>query len=180
MDFVGLVTEFQRFPWVSLLSTRRAFALLTLALGFPGRVFARWLIGVAAIQTEQGFDSPQLGLQCGDFSLEASHLGSKSFAVGTGLLRDAPTLPVSASQVPLLSSYDFYSFILLVSRLPEVWRRVKQICGPTQKWYLSKQQKSAPRREQEGVDALKLRGECVAILATLPLSTLASPYQKCS
>ncbi|WP_345442839.1 hypothetical protein, partial [Deinococcus caeni] len=42
---------------------------------------------------------------CGDFSLEASHLGSKSFAVGTGLLRDAPTLPVSASQVPLLSSY---------------------------------------------------------------------------
>ncbi|WP_345446582.1 DNA methyltransferase, partial [Deinococcus caeni] len=43
---------------------------------------------------------------CGDFSLEASHLGSKSFAVGTGLLRDAPTLPVSASQVPLLSSYS--------------------------------------------------------------------------
>ena len=68
------------------------------------------LISFIRPSAEQGFDSPQLGLQCGDFSLEASHLGSKSFAVGTGLLRDAPTLPVSASQVPLLSSYDQSSF----------------------------------------------------------------------
>ena len=36
LDFVGLVTEFQRFPWVSLLPTRRAFTLLTLTFGFPG------------------------------------------------------------------------------------------------------------------------------------------------
>ncbi|WP_353542887.1 hypothetical protein, partial [Deinococcus xinjiangensis] len=40
-----------------------------------------------------------------DFSLEASHLGSKSFTIGTGLLRNSLTLPVSRSPVPLLSSY---------------------------------------------------------------------------
>ena len=105
LDFVGLVAKFQRFSWVPWLSARRAFALLALTFGFPGRVFARWLIGVAAIQSEKGFDSPQFGLQCGDFSLEANHLDSKSFTVGTGLLRNALTLPASASQVPLLSSY---------------------------------------------------------------------------
>lgn len=66
LNFIGLVTEFQGFPWMSFLSARRATALLALAFGLPGKVFTGWLMGCVTVQPKEGFDSPQFSLKLGN------------------------------------------------------------------------------------------------------------------
>ena len=66
LDVIGFVTEFQGFPRMTTLTTRRAFALLPLTFGLPGRVFAGGLIRGRAVQAEQDFDGPQFSLKLSD------------------------------------------------------------------------------------------------------------------